>query len=181
MRLALVVLWGAALAGAADNIQMSGPLQLSLKRAVDMAIAPEGSAKVQLATEARKQAQVRAAEARAALLPDLSAAVNVENLTRNLQAFGLRLSSPIPGVQIPAFVGPFTTVDARFSGTQTIFDLASIRRYQASKVGISAAKSDVENTEEQVAAQVARAYLAVVKADADVESAKANIALSEAV
>jgi outer membrane protein len=159
------------------------PLELSLKRAVEIAVAPEGSAKVQLALEAEKQAESRSAQSRAALLPDLSSSFTAQSLTRNLATFGLAQGFilPIPGFRIPTFVGPFTTIDGRVSATQSVFDFASIRRYQASKLGVAAAKSDVNGTEEQVAAQVARAYLAAVKADADVEVAKANVALSEAV
>jgi len=62
-----------------------------------------------------------------------------------------------------------------------VFDFSSIRRFQASKLGISAAKSDVSNTEDRVAADVARAYLAAVKSDTDVETAQANVTLSQAV
>jgi hypothetical protein len=62
-----------------------------------------------------------------------------------------------------------------------VFDISSIRRFQASKVAVSAARSDVNGAEEQVAAQVARAYLAAIRGDADVETAEANVALSEAV
>jgi outer membrane protein TolC len=100
-------------------------------------------------------------------------------MTRNLEVFGL--GQIVPGFQFPTFVGPFSTMDARVSGSQSVFDYASLRRYQASKVGVSAAKADVNGAEEQVAAQVARAYLAAVKGEADVEVAKANVALSEAV
>jgi outer membrane protein TolC len=170
----------AALAFAADP---AAPIELSLKRAVAIAIAPEGSAKVQLALEAQKQAESRSLQSRAALLPDLSAAASAQNITRNLATFGLAQGFilPIPGVRIPTFVGPFTTVDARVSATQSVFDFASIRRYQASKQIVAAARSDVEGSEEQVAAQVARAYLAAIKADADLDVANANVALSEAV
>jgi outer membrane protein TolC len=157
------------------------PIELSLKRAVAIAVASEGSAKVQLALEAQKQAESRSAQSRAALLPDLSSTFTEQSMTRNLAALGINFSLPIPGVQIPTFVGPFSTLDARVSGTQSVFDFASIRRYQASKVGVTAAKSDVSGTEEQVAAQVARAYLATIRADTDVETAKANVTLSEAV
>src|ERR1051326_6528638 len=166
---------------AADKLPDRGPIELSLKRAVDIAVAPEGSAKVQLALEAEKQAESRSAQARAALLPDISAAVTEQNLTRNLAALGIKAAIPVLGFEFPTFVGPFSTIDARVSGTQSVFDFASIRRYQASKTGISAAKADVNGTEEQVAAQVARAYLSAIKADADVEAAKANVALSNAV
>jgi outer membrane protein TolC len=176
MRIAFAFCIAAPLAFAADK------LELSLKRAVEIAVSKEGSAKVQLAVESEKQAESRSAQARAALLPDLSATASAQNMTRNLAAFGFDFSAiPIPGLHFPTFVGPFTTVDARVSGSQSVFDFASIRRFQASKVAVSAAKADVNGTEEQVAAQVARAYLATIKADADVETAKANIALSEAV
>ena len=180
MRIAVAICVASALAFAADKTVIVGPIELSLKRAVEIAIAPEGSAKVQLALEAQRQAESRSDQARAALLPDLSGSFSYESMTRNLQAFGLRLNSPIPGIQIPTFVGPFNVLDARVSVTQSIFDLSSIRRYQASKVGVTSAKSDVSGTEEQVAAQVARAYLAAIRADADVDAVKADVALSEA-
>ena len=180
MRTALALMLSTAAAWAAEKPAINGPLELSLKRAVAIAIAPEGSAKVQLSTEAEKQAESRSAEARAALLPDLSAAFSEQNMTRNLAAVGIQLQLPVLGIQFPTFVGPFSVMDGRISGTQSVFDFSSIRRYQAAKVGITAAKADLNGTEEQVASQVARAYLAAVKADADVETAKANMALSEA-
>jgi outer membrane protein len=159
----------------------ASPLQLSLKRAVEIATSPEGNTRIQLSGEALKQAQARSAEARAALLPDVEAAFSDQNATRNLAAQGITVTVPIPGFHFPTFVGPFSTMDARLTGSQSVFDFASIRRFQASKVGISAAKSEVAGSEEQVAAQVARAYLAAGKAAADVEVAQANVTLSEAV
>src|ERR1039458_9934210 len=173
MRLVWVLLCSVPLAAA--------PVELSLKRAVQLAVSPEGNTQVRLTEEALKQAESRTGQARAALLPDLSAAFTDQNLTRNLAAQGIQVTIPIPGFHFPTFVGPFTTMDARVSASQSVFDFSSIRRFQASKVGVSAARSDVNGNAEQVAAQVARAYLAAVRADADVESAKANVTLSEAV
>ena len=173
--LAVSTLW------AADQAAERGPLQLSMKRAVELAVSPEGSAQVQLSGEAFKQAQSRSAQARAALLPDLSAAFSDQSRTSNLAAMGLHFTVPIPGFQFPSFVGPYSTMDARVSASQSIFDFASIRRFQASKTAVSAAKSDVNAAQEQVAAHVARAYLAAVKATVDVETAEANITLSQAV
>ena len=173
MRLAWALLCMAPLAAA--------PVELSLKRAVQLAVSPEGNTRVQLSAEALKQAESRSAQARASLLPDLSAAFTDQNRTSNLGAMGIQISVPIPGFTFPSFVGPFTTMDARISATQSVFDFSSIRRFQASKVGVSAAKADVNGSAEQVAAQVARAYLAAVRADADVEAAKSNLTLSEAV
>jgi outer membrane protein len=173
MRLAWVLLCTVPLGAA--------PVELSLKRAVQLAVSPEGNIRVRLSAEALKQAESRTAQARAALLPDLSAALTDQNMTRNLAAMGIQISVPIPGFHIPTFVGPFTTMDARLSATQSVFDFSSIRRFQASRVGVGAARSDVNGSAEQVAAQVARAYLSAVKADADVEASKANLTLSEAV
>jgi outer membrane protein TolC len=176
------VLLMAAVAGcAAEGDPQRGPLELSMKRAVELATSPEGNTNIQLSGEALKQAQSRKDQARAPLLPDLSASIGERNQTVNLAAMGLKFDLPIPGLAFPRLVGPFTTMDARVTGTQTVFDLSSIRRFQASKVGVAAAYSDVDNTQERVAAQVAREYLAGLKAEADVESAQANVKLSEAV
>jgi outer membrane protein TolC len=166
---------------AAQVASAAGPIELSLKRAVEVAVSPEGNTKIQLSGEALKQAQSRSAQARAALLPDLEASVGERDQTANLAAMGIKIVVPIPNFQFPTFVGPFTTMDARATVTQSVFDFSSIRRFQASKVGVSAARSDVDSTEEQVAAQVARAYLAAVRADADVGSAQSDVTLAEAV
>jgi outer membrane protein len=89
----------------------------------------------------------------------------------------------VPGFSFsfPSLVGPFVVADARLSGTQSLFDYSSIRRLQASRAGVSAAKSEMTDTEEKVAAQVARAYLTAIRADADVETALSNVTLSQAV
>jgi outer membrane protein len=173
MRLACLMLCVTPLAAA--------PIELSLKRAVQVAVSPEGNTRMRLSVEALKQAESRSAQARAALMPDVSANFTDQDLTRNLAAQGIQIATPIPGFHIPAFVGPFNTMDARVSASQSIFDLSIYRRFQASKVGASAAKSDVDGSAEQVAAQVARAYLAAVRAEADVEAAQAAVVLSEAV
>ena len=156
-------------------------LSLSMKRAVEIATSPEGNSSIQLAVQSLKQAQDRSLEARGALLPDVEGAFRYESETSFLGAYGIQFNSPIPGFRFPTFVGPFSVMDTRLSGSQTIFDFSSIRRFEASRVGVSAAKSDEDATEEQVAARVSRAYLAAVKADAGVETAEANVALSEAI
>src|SRR5580700_6584505 len=178
MRIAYLLLLAAPQAFATE------PVQLSLKRAVEVAVSPEGSARIQLADESLKQAQARALEQRAALLPNVDASFTDQSRTENLGALGFNPSLfsaiPIPGFSFPTFVGPFTTVDARVTGSQSVFDFSIIRRYQASKVGVTAARSDTDATQEQVASQVARAYLAAIKGDADVDTAQANVTLSEA-
>jgi len=95
--------------------------------------------------------------------------------------FNLLIQDVIGGpATIPSLVGPFDTMDARITASQNIFDFGSIRRLQASHAGISAARATLASTEEQVAARVARAYLRAIRADADLDTAEANITLSQA-
>ncbi|HLK18237.1 MAG TPA: TolC family protein [Bryobacteraceae bacterium] len=156
-------------------------LQLSLKQAVDLALAPDGNTRVKLAVESIRQAEARSDEARAALLPNIDGAISEESQTRNLKAFGLRFPSiPILGFTIPTFVGPYDVFDARASVTQSVFDFSSIRNYQAAKVAIEAVKADNQGTRDQVTDQVARAYLTGLRSQAALETARANVELSEA-
>ena len=181
MRLAWILTLAAAAAWGADQSVERGPLPLSLKRAVEIATSREGSTSLQLAGEALKQAQARSSEARGALLPDVESSLNDQSRTENLAALGIGVKTiSIPGFVFPTFVGPFTTVDLRMTGQQSIFDFSSIRRFQASRITVKATKADVEGTRNQVADQVARAYLTALRADADVETAKSNVELSEA-
>ena len=138
----LVWMWTVA-AGLAAAQTGGVSWNLSLKRAVELAISPEGSARIQIAGEALKQAQARSSEARSALLPDVESSFTDQSRTENLRALGLSSSAfaiPIAGFQIPEFVGPFTTVDARVTGNQAVFDFSSTRRFQAAKVAVSAAR-----------------------------------------
>ena len=112
------------------------PLQLSLKRAVELAMSPEGSTRVQLSAEALEQARLRSAGNRARRCCRISPGRSTSRTRRATWRRSASASpSPIPGFSIPTFVGPFNTLDARVSGTQSVFDFSSIRRYQASKSG----------------------------------------------
>ncbi len=155
------------------------PLPLTLRKSLEIALAPEGSTRVEIAQEAMAQADARKNQARAALLPQLDGSVSYQNQTRNLQAFGIEFPS-IPGFQFSSFVGPFSIFDARATASQSVFDLGSIRRYQASKSAVEASKLDRDQTQHLVTDQVARAYLAALRAEAHLESARANVELAEA-
>ncbi len=157
-----------------------GPLKLTLKQAVEMALSEEGSTRVRLAGETVAQARARSAQARAALLPNLDSYVSGQNQTRNLAAFGIRVDLPVPGFAFPQRVGPFSTFDARITGSQTIFDFGAIRRFQAARVTTGAAEADRANTREQIAAQVAALYTTALASDAHVEAAEANVELARA-
>ena len=158
-------------------------LQLSLKQAVEIALAPEGNTRVKLTLEDIKQAEERAGEARAALLPDLESYVQYQNETNNIKAFGFKFPTlVVPGFDfnIPTLLGPFNLLDVRATVQQSVFDFSSLRRYQASKVAIEAVKADNEGTRDQVTDQVARAYLTALRAQATLDTARANVELSQA-
>jgi outer membrane protein len=180
------------------------PLRLTLKRAVEIATSPEGNTYIQLSDENVKQAKYRSEEARSALLPDIEAQADETVAMKSLAALGLDLATnqtlleaenSLTGAlapveksllndiikDIPRVVGPFNSVDVRAKLTQSVFDFSSIRRYQASRMAIRAAKDDRGNTDDSVSATVAKAYLAALRADADVEAYQANVGLAEAV
>jgi len=190
-----------------------GALQLTLKRAVQLALSPEGNTYIQLSDENLRQARSRTAEVRSALLPDIEAQASQTTAMRSLAALGLDLaasdtllgaaknpppctaSAVICGVlntaeaplltdiadKIPRVVGPFNSVDVRARLTQNVFDFSSIRRYQSSRAAFRAAKSDRSTTDNSVSASVGKAYLAALRANADVEAYQANVSLAEAV
>ena len=158
----------------------SVPLRLSLKRAVEIAISPEGNANVQMAAEAVFQAESRSTEARAAFLPDLEGAAGEQSVVRSLGALGLTTIALPFGLKVPTVVGPYNVIDIRATGAET-FDFSSIRRFQASRSGVRAAMAERDNTENAVAAVAARTYLAALRAEADLEAVTADVALAKAV
>jgi outer membrane protein len=157
-----------------------GPMRLTLKRCVELALSPEGSAKIQLASEGIRQAMARSAEARSALLPNVQGSVGQEEAMRSLSELGLQALHLPFNLKIPSTVGPYAVLDVRATATQSVFNFSSIRRFQAARAGVGTANAEEKFTEDQVVAQVARAYLAALRARAELDTVKANVALAEA-
>lgn len=153
-------------------------LPLSMKRAVEIALAPDGATRAALAQESIQQARDRVAEAKAALLPNLDASVQYRRQTTSLQAFGFNFK--IPGFSIPTIVGPFSVLDTRAAAQQSLLNISDLRKYQSSKATLAAVKFDNDATRSQVSDEVARNYLACLRADADRDTGRANVELSEA-
>jgi outer membrane protein len=155
-------------------------LRLSMEQAVEIALSPEGNTRILMAEEMIRQARAQAGQARAALLPNVEASIGQQNQTRNLEAVGLHFQIPIAGFTFPTLVGPFSVFDARATASQSVLDLSSIKRFQASRAGISQAEAERESAQDQVRNLVAHAYLFTLRSDAGVEAAQANVILSEA-
>ncbi len=152
---------------------------LSLKQAVEIALAPDGNTRVRLATLAIDQSKTRQAQARGALLPNIDGAVSGQNFTRNLKAFGISFPSNIPWFSQPTIVGPITNFDARLSANMTVFDFSAWKRLDAAKTGVAAAQAEAESARNTVGETVARAYVAALRAGAALQVAKANLTLAE--
>jgi outer membrane protein len=171
--LAIPVAWG-------QNLSVTQPaLPLSLKRAVEIALAPDGSTRAALALESIDQAAQHVIEAKAAFLPSLDAAVQDHRQTTDLQAYGFSFKIPVPGFSLPAIVGPFSVLDSRATVQQSVLNVSDFRKFQAAKATLAAVKLDNDSTRNAVADEVARDYLACLRADADRDTAQANVELSD--
>lgn len=155
-------------------------LPLSMKQAVKLATEPDGAVRIRLAREAIEQAESRKKQALAAMLPNVDGYVSYDSRTTNLRAFGIDFDIPGSPVAIPSKAGPFSVFDARAQASQTIFNYSAIKRYQASREGLRTARDEQENTQDSVAAQVAKTYLAALRTKARVESAESNVELAQA-
>jgi len=179
----VVILFTAApilLLRAQSSVPIEGTVELSLKRAVDIALTPEGSAKVALAQQSVRQAETRVAQARGAFLPNLDGSIQDRDQTTNLKAFGFNFVLPFPGFALPTIVGPFTVLDARASAQQNVLDFTTVNQFKATKSGLASARADLSVVNDQVSDQVARAYLTSLRADTALETARANVDLADA-
>lgn len=152
-------------------------MALSLGKSIEIALAPDGNAKVQLAAEAVRLAQARKAEAMSVLLPNFDASWSARSFTQNLTTMGLQIQTPL--FAIPTFVGPVDVYDLRASGTQTVFNLSAIRKFQAASAQASASRLDTEQARVETAALVGKAYVNATRAENGVATALANVELAE--
>jgi outer membrane protein TolC len=156
-------------------------LQISLKQAVAIALAPDGNTRAKLAEEEVARARAQAEQSRAALLPNLDGSFLERHYSTNLGILGLPVGvTLVPGFSLPSLVGPLQEIDARASVTENLLNAPMIRRFQAARVGANANQAERESTSDQVAAQVARLYLEALRAEASVKTAQANVTLAEA-
>src|SRR6185369_373629 len=112
-----------------------GKLQLSLPRAVDIALQPEGSARVALADESIRAAEIRMSQAKSAFMPKIDGSFQDRNQVVNLRTFGFEFGTgaTIPGFSIPGRVGPFSVLDLRATAQAPVLDFTIIRKYKASR------------------------------------------------
>jgi outer membrane protein TolC len=146
-------------------------LRLSVNDAIQMALSKGTEA--QLARSARERANVSVTEALGGLLPQADARFMQTNQSINLATFGFTL----PG--FPPVIGPFNVTDAQVTAAMQLFNLAAIRHYAAVKQEVAASSYDLAQAENDVAAAVARLYVLLQRADAQVAARDADVKLFE--
>jgi len=149
-------------------------IPLSLTHAVELAL--KNNLQAVIAQEGVARAKGEKGITLSTLLPNISGVAYQADVTNNLQASGLPIEK-LPG--FPTFVGPFNVFDARFQMVQSVFNLASIRRYQAGGVGVALARSQQQLAAQQVTTAASVAYLAVLESEQSVEAARSNVQLAE--
>jgi outer membrane protein len=163
LRLAFAALLGAgALTGQT--------LTLSLREAVGLALADGTAARI--ATERVETASAQSRQARSFLLPQVAGGIEGANESINFATYGFPTA---PG-QSPV-VGPFNVLDFHVSAAMQIVDLAARRRYEAARQGVVVTDVERRRTENEVAAAVATLYVSLQRAEASVETARANVDL----
>jgi outer membrane protein len=150
------------------------PPGLTLAQAIDQAL--KNNLQAKLAEERTVESRALRGIGLSALLPNISGAAYQMNLTTNLAAQGLS-SSVFPG--IPAFIGPFNRFDARFEMVQSLFNLASIRRYQATRYGVQLAVEQRRLAEQQVTTSTTLAYIGLLETGQSVAAAESNVQLAQ--
>src|SRR5438045_2382721 len=146
-------------------------LRLSLADAIGRALS--GGTQAELARSAAQRAGIAQREALGALLPQVDARLQQYSQSINLATFGFTF----PGQ--PPVVGPFNVTDGQIAAAMQLFNLAALRRYQALREERVASRFDVEQTENDIAVAVARLYVLVQRADAQIAARQADVTLFE--
>ncbi len=143
---------------------------LSLAQAVRRAAG--GAAPVRIAELSVAQGEARGREARAALLPSLSATTSQSERTYNLDSFGIRFGD------LPPLVGPVPTFDARVRATQTIADVSAWQHAASARAGVDAVRADARTRAPDAAQDAALRYAAATRARATRDARRADLRLA---
>lgn len=127
-----------------------------------------------------RQAHGQMRVVRSALLPNLNSSLSETVQQTNLRALGIRFNSPIPGLNIPAVVGPFNYFDLRARLTQTLANFTSINNFRSAKELLRADEQSMQDAKDLVVLGVGGAYLQVVAAGARVKTEQTQVDTAQA-
>lgn len=158
--------------GAQPDTQ-SGPLRLTLREAV--AIALKQNPEVQVANLNVAVSQENQTIARSALLPQANLAASEAVERENLEAF---LGMKVAG--FPQHSGPFWLFQGGSNGSAPLLDLAAWRRWRESKENTTGSRAQELTVREQNVFLVVSQYLGSLRAAADVSAAQSRVDLAKA-
>lgn len=150
------------------------PARLTLEEAIAQAL--KANLGVRVADTQRSEAAGATERAASPLLPHATADHVTSLQNRNLQALGLSM----PGLPIPAVVGPFSNYDYRIFANQTIIDRQIYHAWKSSQRLQQATALTYQDTRDLVIRQAGGLYFEAQAAQAEVEADEARIATSEA-
>ncbi|HXY31031.1 MAG TPA: TolC family protein [Gemmatimonadaceae bacterium] len=158
----------------AQDSLATGPLTLG-----DAArLASRQSASALEAQSRTDAADARIAQRRADLLPDLSATASQNGRTYNSATFGFSFPG---GFFDPngSIIGPANTYDLRAHLSQTLVNVAAIKRVGSAKTAAEASRSDADNVAELAALRAASAYIRTQRGKALIVARSADSVLAD--
>jgi len=153
--------------------QDQGPIKLTLKQAVEMALRqnPEVQVAVLNFAESKEDRNI----ARSGLLPQADLRVSDEAVRQNVDAL---FGKPFPG--IPQHIGPFQVFQAGPNFSFPVLNLSAFRRWQAASHQVLASGHDSDDVREQTVLLVTSQYLGSLQASANVTAAESRVQLAQA-
>jgi outer membrane protein TolC len=113
-----------------------------------------------------------------ALLPNLSARLSGTVQQLDLPSEGLTLL-PIPGIHLPAAVGPYGIADARAYLSQEIFNWSDIKNWKSASEGERASQAAYKSDRNLVVFTTGNSYLLVISDMATVDSIRAQVTTAQ--
>lgn len=154
--------------------QTQAPYRLTLKDAIDKGL--QANLSVLVAKSRVGESEGTATRRFSSLLPHVRTQAYANYQNRNLRAFGLS----VPGLPVPAVIGPFSNYDFRVYADQSLFDLQSYRTWKAAKEQRQSAELDYQDARDLIVRSVAGLYLNAQAAQARSEAAQSRVRAAEA-
>jgi outer membrane protein TolC len=166
---------GSPFSGSVPGKRVPGVIPLSLREAIDRGL--QQNLGLLLSNTDIRSARGQRWEQLSALLPHATLSPYVAVSKINLGELGL---TSLPGIAIPASVGPFSYFDSRASVTQSVFDWKSINATRAATQNVKSAEYSYKDARDLVVLAVGFVYLQAIADEARIETSEAQVKTAQA-